>query len=458
MGVYAGVTDDYLTQSDQTRVADSVEKYRLWSLSKEGDPGRTPALDLNFAENKSLVDDVSGNNLITFTRSSVATYVDTDGLISIASTDTPRFDHDPTTGESLGLLVEESRVTYNTYTEDPTQWNTTNMVATGNSVTLPTGEVSTTIEYKGETTDANNKFIRPTVSGSAITAGDTWTYSGFYKKGVTNGERYVFITLQNNTASEGTGRLFDFDTGTWQSSQNLNSVTDVDSGYEEYPNGWYRIWMSCTFPSASGAVQTFTRLNANSTSIPYDTSFSLWGAQLEKASFMTSYIPNDTGSTKTRNADNVTITGTNFSDWYNQDEGTVYVSQKLKAVQDTSRNNLVYLINGGANNDYFYNTNIGNQHIFVFGDGGTNYSRFAESADSTDSKIAWAYDVSGDDFKPYYNGIEATTETNSNTPSATSHNQLELGATAGAKYSGNIKRLTYWPQRLQNSTLQSITE
>jgi len=28
----------------------------------------------------------------------------------------------------------------------------------------------------------------------------------------------------------------------------------------------------------------------------------------------------------------------------------------------------------------------------------------------------------------------------------------------GAKYSGHIKRLIYWPQRLQNSTLQSITE
>ena len=182
------------------------------------------------------------------------------------------------------------------------------------------------------------------------------------------------------------------------------------------------------------------------------------GGQVEAGAFPTSYIPTS-GSTETRSPDSVTMTGDNFSDWYNQSEGTVYVSQKLKAVQDTNRNNLVYLINADGNGtDYFYNTNKGNQHIFVFGDGGTNYSRFGESSDSTDSTIAWAYDVSGDDFKAYYNGIEATNETDNNTPSATSHNQLELGATAGAKYNGHISKLSYYPTRLSNDQLQNLTK
>ena len=115
-------------------------------------------------------------------------------------------------------------------------------------------------------------------------------------------------------------------------------------------------------------------------------------------------------------------------------------------------------VEGGNGNDYFYNTNKGNQHIFVFGDGGTNYSRFADATDSTDSKTAWAYDVSGDDFKAYYNGIEATNESTTNTPSATSHNQLELGATAGDKYCGHISKFTYYPSRLPNDQLQSLTK
>jgi hypothetical protein len=68
-----------------------------------------PSLLLDFARNKSLVDRISGNNLITFTRSSVGTYVDENGLIKYAAADEARFDHNPTTGESLGLLIEEQR-------------------------------------------------------------------------------------------------------------------------------------------------------------------------------------------------------------------------------------------------------------------------------------------------------------------------------------------------------------
>ena len=151
--------------------------------------------------------------------------------------------------------------------------------------------------------------------------------------------------------------------------------------------------------------------------------------------------------------------GSEIPNWYNQDEGTVYVSQKLRAVQDTARNNLVYLINGGNQNDYYYNTKIGGNNIFVFGDGGTIYRSFGQGGvNSIDSKTVFAYDVSGDDFKAYYNGIEATNETNNNTPSATSHTQLELGATATAKYCGHIQQFVYYSKRLSNAQLQNLTK
>lgn len=76
----------------------------LWDLA-----GSRPSLDLRFAESKSLVDATTGSSLVTFTRSSGATYVDSDGLNKTATTNEPRFDHDPTTGECLGLLLEEQR-------------------------------------------------------------------------------------------------------------------------------------------------------------------------------------------------------------------------------------------------------------------------------------------------------------------------------------------------------------
>ena len=66
-------------------------------------PTIKPSLNLNFARARAL------DPRITFTRASVGTYVGRDGLIKTAGNNEARFDHDPTTGESLGLLIEESR-------------------------------------------------------------------------------------------------------------------------------------------------------------------------------------------------------------------------------------------------------------------------------------------------------------------------------------------------------------
>jgi hypothetical protein len=427
-------------------------------------PTTPPSLVLDFANSKTL------DPRITFSRTTTATRMNELGLIETVDADVARFDHeyDASTGviKSLGLLVEDSRVNYNTYTEDPTQWNTANMVSTGNSVTLPTGEVSTTIEYKGETTDANNKFIRPTVSGSAITAGDTWTYSGFYKKGTTNGERYVHIVLQNNSAGEGIGRRFDFDIGNWASSLGLNNVTVADSGFEKYPNGWFRIWMTCTFPSASGAVQTFTRLFTNSTSIPYDTSFSLWGAQLEKAPFYSSYIPNDTGSQKTRNPDTVTMTGDNFSDWYNPSEGTFYVSSSFYA--DGGAGQLIFQIDNGSNanrNGITFRNELSGNQIRPFD---VNYSASPAGFDlwthtgsviNTDYKTAFA--LKSNDMAAVTNYPEGSLGLDSSTSRILQEKttlRLGSGISNISPLNGHISKLTYYPTRLSNDQLQNLTK
>ena len=71
--------------------------------------GGKPTLDQRFAKDKSLIDKISGSNLITFSRASSGTFVGSNGSIQTAGVDVPRFDHDPVTGESLGLLIEGER-------------------------------------------------------------------------------------------------------------------------------------------------------------------------------------------------------------------------------------------------------------------------------------------------------------------------------------------------------------
>lgn len=59
-------------------LSDVVDRERAWdnlgSSVSANFPIPSPSLDLNFAANKSLVDDISGNNLITFSRDSVGTF------------------------------------------------------------------------------------------------------------------------------------------------------------------------------------------------------------------------------------------------------------------------------------------------------------------------------------------------------------------------------------------------
>ena len=60
-------------------------------------------------------------------------------LVRTVSNNTPRFDHDPVTGESLGLLIEESRTNQMIYSSDITgdvsqnaQYGVQNGTVTGN--------------------------------------------------------------------------------------------------------------------------------------------------------------------------------------------------------------------------------------------------------------------------------------------------------------------------------------
>ena len=109
-------------------------KSELWRRARA-----VPSLDLRFADNKSLVDAVTGASLVTFTRASSGTFVDSAGVIQTASTNVPRFDHNPTTGESLGLLAEEQRANLLLRSEefDNASWTKTRSSISADSTIAP---------------------------------------------------------------------------------------------------------------------------------------------------------------------------------------------------------------------------------------------------------------------------------------------------------------------------------
>jgi hypothetical protein len=106
------------------------------------DNNQVASLDLRFADRKNLIDTISGENLITFSRSCVGTYVDSSGYVQTATDNTPRFDHDPITKNSLGLMIEESRtnsILGSTDIANNAYWSSQYSTRTANQTLSPDG-------------------------------------------------------------------------------------------------------------------------------------------------------------------------------------------------------------------------------------------------------------------------------------------------------------------------------
>jgi hypothetical protein len=407
-------------------------------------PNVRPSLDLRFALAKKL------DPRITFTRGSTGTYFGPDGLMKTAIANEPRFDHDPITGQSLGLLIEESKQNYELYSGDPTQWTSnTNMTLTGNSIVLPDGTTSTNVEYRGTDSGANIKLLRPGPSGAAVVAGETWTFSIFLRAGT---EQTVHLNFQNQTGGDSVGSTFNLVTGQFSGSIAGTNAANGSRGFQYFGNGWYRVWLTNTYQSSSGSQQTFVRLRTNSATVQFTTSFSAWGAQLEKGAFPTSYIPT-TASTVTRSADNASMTETNFSSWYNSTEGTVFCSFKTDGISGNPR---TFQLTGNNQNERLDHRIVGNINGSEYYTGSINFGRISDSGVTNPSQGKITVSQNSRSRQFCMNGRTVSSATIPNAPAV---NTLIIGNyNLQATYlNGTISRLTYYPIQLTNQQLINLS-
>lgn len=406
--------------------------------------GTSPSLDLNFAGNKNLNDAITGRNLITFVRSSTATYVSSTGSIQTAAINEPRFNHNPTTGESLGLLVEEQRTNSLLQSEDfSSTWTLSNIAVTTNSVVAPDG--TTTADTIAPPTDGLTitRFVR---QNPALTTQQAYTLSVFAKLGTatTNG---ISLYISDNTA-----------TNNFRSNFNLINLTtsSASTGWAiptativPYPNGWYRCILTGVTSTAHTTLRAQIYLSTFGTVVDTYGSIHIWGAQLEAGSFPTSYIPTTT-ATVTRSADVASITGANFSSWYNQTEGTVFSDSNIIASQVQTQT--VWHLGGGS-----FSTSLrqpqgsANQFRAVIGGTFTAIPGTGGLLSANTSKAGVAYLGTAGRLQVGTSGVD---QTGGNIDA----NKLDIGSvSSSAVLNGTIRRLTFWPQRLPDSTLQAVT-
>jgi hypothetical protein len=180
----------------------------------------------------------------------------------------------------------------------------------------------------------------------------------------------------------------------------------------------------------------------------------LWGAQLEAGAFPTSYIPTTT-ATVTRSADVCSISGSNFSAWYRQDEGTVFAELQPQ----TTANHAHIGFDDGSNERWRIGWLTANGSNLVMVDGGVVQMNAQTSANDTwpvnsRRKAAAAYKV--DDIAMSLQGSIPIVDTSATLPTPV---KMTIGAAeATTQMTGTIRRLTYWPTRMPNSTLQAVTQ
>ena len=404
--------------------------------------GGRPALLLNFVGTTSL------DSRITFTRASTATFVGSNGLIQSAAINAPRFDYDPVTLAAKGLLIEEQRTNLVTYSEqfNDASWTKTNATITANATTSPDG--TTNADTLVENTALGTHDVRRNISASASTA---YTQSIFLKAaGRTRGQMQMFGN------GGGTTVTFNLTTVTATAAGAYGGWTGASATITNYGNGWYRITSTATTNVGLTVLTyaTFLENAAGSASYTGDgvSGMHFYGAQLEAGAFATSYIPT-VASQVTRSADVATMTGTNFSSWYNQNAGTMLCNfilegqtagggvsdvWNIKAVA-TPNNNFIRLREG---------TVISGADIEMF-TGGAFQVDSNSFATPVNTRLRSAFAWSTTSFNLTANGGSLGDGGAITPPSV---NQLVL--TGSNKW---LQQIAFYNTRLPNATLQALT-
>ena len=374
-----------------------------------------------------------------------------------AASGVARFDNNPTTGESLGLLIEESRTNLTTYSSqfDNATWNKVGATITADTIVSPDGTLNADGMYETAVTSEHQiNNTNPTFSASTA-----YTLS-VYAKPI--GGRNCTLFWYTNSVNTVLTATFDITAGTIVTAATASGSappTSVSAAITAVGNGWYRVSISGTTTGTAG-VGAIRIHAASGTSNSYagDTSkgIFIWGAQLEAGAFATSYIPT-VASQVTRAGDAATMTGVNFSNWYNQGEQTWYIEYAHTAVGNNGRRVLALGGTGSDYNDVLYGISSVGDGTFMVSTGvsGSINSTVISPRPTTMTKFGIAFKVN--DYQSSYSGSLITSDTAFAMPIGINRVGIGCNYDGGQQMVGTIKKIAFYPLRLSNTNLQALT-
>jgi len=399
-------------------------------------------------------------------RDSVTAYTPTTGTpitkyqpqLMFASPDQPRFDHDVLTGESKGLLIEEGRTNLVWYSENfedfavnhsqgnfnESGWAYIRCSLDTNGPISPDGTTHSVIMEHDTNETSGGGLYMSAFSGwndKYIPAG-TNTYSWYAKNAGVN-----FFVI--NTGGDKV--FFDLTNGTAKSFATL-----IDSyGIEHVGNGWYRCHVVTSQATNLFFYQSDQDSDGSST-VSGAGGVAVWGPQFEQGSFLTSYIKTS-GASATRSADNASITGENFSSWYRQDEGSIYVDSTKGNLGTSFAGYFSLHTEDFSNSEYYWLLhNSSDQFQFLVAPAIASLTDGVDvSLGSQKACVSWA----DDDFSMSVNGGAIQSDTSGPAKKNLAGLRIGFSPYSNSHYLNSaIKKLSYYPQRLTNEQLQQLTK
>jgi hypothetical protein len=363
----------------------------------------------------------------------------------------PRFQHNPTTSESLGLLIEESRT--NVLQKSGTltsgsgdgNWNEYYGASFQTNVTIAPDGTQTASSMYPVTGGGAIGLSAYYSNGFAVTAGTTYTFSVYLKAG---GISAIYLGL----STSGTNNLGSFDLSAGTLVGGTGTITSVG-------NGWYRCSVSQT-PVSNGTFYpsiNYTVQQSGATGNIFKNVFA-WGAQVETGTFATSYIAT-TSASATRARDLAVMTGSNFTSWFNNSEGTVYFSGALNARRVAGFETVaIFTVGTSSSNSFGVGTEVSGNDVRAFvANGGATQADLRDGAPQLNTQFKGAFAYQANDFALCADNGTVQTDTTGTIPSPIDRVTFGVEPIGDSPYNGTINKFAYYPQRVTDVQVKALT-
>ncbi|MCQ4630942.1 hypothetical protein GB927_012890 [Shinella sp. CPCC 100929] len=332
---------------------------------------------------------------------------------------------------------------------DNAAWFKANLTVSADATIAPDGNLTMDALVEDAATSQHSISRVATKSASAL----PYTLSLFVKAGK---GRQIVLNLFGAGYAGGVQMRFNPEAGaiTTAAFAYGTGFASGSGSFAKVSDGVYLVWVTATSDTTTSIGGQFGLHNGTALSYTGDgtSGVNAWGAQLTQTAFPGPYVPT-TSAAVVRNADSMVISGTDFTDFFNPIEGTIFAEFRAPAY---GASQLAWTLSDGTYPNALFGALNTDGRIYTLGGGGWNLSLPpGPTIDAATAKMATTYATSA--VRMSVNGAVAVADTSVTVPALS---RLSIGGDwlgTGNHLRGFIRRIIYWPKALSATDLQRIT-